>query len=369
MKFKYIIIVLVVLVAFLTYRNIVATNKGPETPNLSLNKDYREEDVATIYLAGGCFWGVEEYMERIDGIVDASSGYANGRTENPSYEDVMYKDTGHAETVEVKYDSEKIDLVDILLYYFKAINPTTLNKQGNDVGSQYRSGIYYKDSSQKEIIDRVVESVQKNYEKEIVVEVLPLENYYIAEDYHQDYIKKNPNAYCHVDLKEAEKGIQRDDSLLDLDLDKDSSNKKLPKEEDLKKRLTKEEYNVTQKGGTERAFSHEYNDLDEKGIYVDVVTGEPLFSSEDKYDSGSGWPSFTKPIDSKRIKEDIDMTLGMTRKEVKSKEGDSHLGHVFEDGPEDKGGLRYCINGSSLRFIAYEDMEEEGYGDLLDIFQ
>lgn len=368
MKSRDIIFVVLALVAFVAFRAFSSSNKAPETPNLSLKKDYNEEDISTIYLAGGCFWGVEEYMERIEGVVDASSGYANGNTENPTYEEVMYNDTGHAETVEVKYDPEKIDLVDILLYYFKVIDPTTLNKQGNDVGSQYRSGIYYGDESQKEIIQKVVEAEQKNYKKDIVVEVLPIQNYYIAEDYHQDYIKKNPNAYCHVDLKEAEKGVERDDSLLDLKLDGETSKENLSKDE-LKEKLSKEQFEVTQNGATERAFSHEYNDLKDKGIYVDIVTGEPLFSSEDKYDSGSGWPSFTKPIESKRVKEDIDMALGMSRTEVKSKDGDSHLGHVFEDGPKDKGGLRYCINGSSLKFIPFEEMEEKGYGDLMDIFE
>ena len=369
MKFKYIIIgvVVIVLVAFLALRNtnFVGIGWQNDTPGggSRLDVDYNEEDVDTIYLAGGCFWGVEAYMEKVDGVVDAVSGYANGNTENPSYEDVIYDDTGHAEAVEVKYDPEKTDLTEVLLYYFKVINPTSLNKQGNDVGSQYRTGIYYTDEGQLEEVEKVMEVESEKYDKDLVVEVEPIDNFYKAEGEHQDYLAKTPGGYCHIDLGEAETGVERDERLGELEFDiKDS-------EEDLKEKLTQEEYNITQEGGTERAFSHEYNDLDEKGIYVDKVTGEPLFSSQDKYDSGSGWPSFTRPIDGKHIKEEKDISLGMSRIEVKSNKGDTHLGHVFEDGPKDKGGLRYCVNGSSLEFIPFEKMEEEGYRDLLEIFE
>lgn len=363
MKSKYIILAIVfVLLAFFILRNINFGNKAPIKENPSLTKDYREEEVETIYLAGGCFWGVEAYMERIDGIVDATSGYANGNTESPSYEDVIYKKTGHAETVEVKYDPKKIDLTEILLYYFKVVDPTSLNKQGNDVGTQYRSGIYYTSQDQIEEIEKVIAVEQKKYKKDIVVEVLPIDNFYVAEDYHQDYLKKNPGGYCHINLKDADTGVERDESLKNIDI------YIKPSDEELKEKLSKEEYNVTQKGATERAFSHEYDKLDEKGIYVDIASGEALFSSEDKYDAGCGWPSFTKPIDEKYVNEYKDKSLGMTRTEVKSKDGDSHLGHVFKDGPRDKGGLRYCINGSALKFIPYEKMEEEGYKDLMSIF-
>ena len=363
MKSKYIIIVVITLVTFLALRTMNFENKSRVNSNSSLTKDYSEQDVNTIYLAGGCFWGVEEYFQRINGVVDVVSGYANGNTENPTYEDVINKDTGFAETVEIKYDSNKIDLTDILLYYFKVVDPTSINKQGNDVGDQYRSGIYYVDQSQVEEIKKVIEVEQRKYEKDIVVEVIPMKNFYKAEDYHQDYLKKNKNGYCHIDLGEAETGIERDQSL------GNTNPYSKPSDEELRQKLSQEEYDVTQNASTERPFSHEYDKLEEKGIYVDIVTGEPLFSSDDKYDAGCGWPSFTKPIEQGNIKELEDNSLGMSRTEVKSNSGESHLGHVFNDGPIEDGGLRYCINGSSLRFVPYENMEKEGYKDLMDIFK
>ncbi|NLI89930.1 MAG: peptide-methionine (R)-S-oxide reductase MsrB [Epulopiscium sp.] len=316
---------------------------------------YTEDNIETIYLAGGCFWGVEAYMKRIRGVVSAISGYANGNTENPTYEEVIHNNTNHAETVEIKYDKNKIDLASLLLYYFKIIDPTSLNKQGNDIGTQYRVGIFYINNNQLEIINQLVKKEQKKYKKEFVLEVLPLENFYKAEDYHQDYLAKNPNGYCHVDL-----------SLADEDIENIYIR---PSDREIKERLTKDQYEITQNAGTEMPFTHEYNDLDEEGIYVDIVTGQPLFSSQDKYDAGCGWPSFTKPIDMEVIKEKPDHSRNMVRTEVLSESGDSHLGHVFEDGPRDQGGLRYCINGAALRFVALEDMEEEGYGYLMKLFK
>ena len=339
-----------------------------QSSNQSLDRNYAGDDFEEIYLAGGCFWGVEGYMERVKGVIDVSSGYANGNTENPSYEDVISKGTGHAETVHVKYDPQLIDLKGILLYYFKVIDPTSVNKQGNDRGSQYRTGIYYVNEDQLSVIEDLIKTEQADYEKEIVVEVKPIENYYLAEEYHQDYLEKNPNGYCHIDLNLADEDIERDDlSIKTSKVDKDLYSKS--SEEEIKEKLEKNQYNITQKNSTERAFTHEYNDLDEKGIYVDIVTGEPLFSSDDKYDSGTGWPSFTKPIDSDVVKGESDKSLGMDRLEIKSRVGDSHLGHVFDDGPAEKGGKRYCINGASLKFIPYEDMEEEGYAYLIEIFK
>lgn len=366
MKYKYIIAFAIFLIALLVYRGWNSAQiKTVPKPNPSLSKDFYEEDVETIYLAGGCFWGVEAYMERIEGVVAASSGYANGNTANPSYEDVIYRNTNHAETVEVKFDPKQTDLVNILLYYFKVIDPTVLNRQGNDVGTQYRTGIYYTKESQLDIIQNVIEVEQKKYKKPIVVEVVPIDNYYIAEDYHQDYLAKNPNGYCHINLDQAYEGIDRDDDLLL----KDNLLYTKPSDEEIRNLLDKDQYDITQNCGTEMAFSHEYNNLTDKGIYVDIVSGEPLFSSEDKYDSGSGWPSFTRPIKKNAVVEIEDLSLGMRRIEVKSKVADSHLGHVFNDGPKDDGGLRYCINGGALKFIPFEDMEKEGYEDLLNIFK
>lgn len=316
------------------------------------------QDLSEIWLAGGCFWGVEEYMSRIDGIVEVTSGYANGETDNPSYEDVCYKNTGHAETVHVQYDNTQISLESLLDYFFRIIDPTILNRQGNDKGNQYRTGIYYKNESDKQVIEQFIESQKKNYDNEIVTEVLPLENYYLAEEYHQDYLKKNPNGYCHVDF-----GVLDAEPEIEVDLD----NYTKPSDEEIRDKLTSQQYNVTQESATDPAFQNEYYDNHEPGIYVDIVTGEPLFTSTDKYDSGCGWPSFVKPIDEEVIVENEDTSFGLSRVEVKSRVGDSHLGHVFEDGPKDRGGLRYCINSSSVEFIPLNDMKDRGYAKFIPL--
>ncbi len=321
--------------------------------NLSIEELIKEKDLSTIYLAGGCFWGVEEYMTRIEGVYDAASGYANGTTENPSYEDVIYKKTGHAETVRVVYDSKEVSLKELLEKFFKVVDPTSVNQQGNDRGSQYRSGIYYENEEDKEIAKDVLDDLQKEYDKEIVVENLPLDNFYLAEEYHQNYLQKNPNGYCHINLDLADEFLVIEEESYDV-----------PKDEEIKENLSSLAYDVTQNGATERAFTSELNDNKAAGVYVDIVTGEPLFLSNDKYDSGSGWPSFTRPISEDVIIEKEDNTLFMQRVEVKSRVGDTHLGHVFEDGPVDDGGLRYCINGAALKFIPYENMAQEGYGHL-----
>ncbi len=312
-----------------------------------------------IYLAGGCFWGIEAYMERIDGVTDAVSGYANGNTENPSYEEVSHKNTGHAETVKVTFDDTVISLDELIGYYLKVVNPVSVNRQGNDVGTQYRSGIYFTDEADFDIIKTVLDLEQDKYSDPIVVELEPLDGFYMAEEYHQDYLKKNPNGYCHIDLNKA------DEEVIFIDPNKYSK----PSDEVLRETLTEEQYQVTQNNATERAFGNEYFDNKKKGIYVDIVTGEPLFTSLDKYDSGCGWPSFTKPIVSEVVNYETDSSFNMKRTEVRSRVGDSHLGHVFEDGPVDKGGLRYCINSASIRFIPLEKMEEEGYKELLTLFE
>lgn len=323
----------------------------------------------SVYLAGGCFWGVEGYFERIDGVVDAVSGYANGRTENPSYEDVIYKNTGHAETVKVTYNPDKLSLDDILLYFFRIIDPTSLNKQGNDRGTQYRSGIYTTDPAEQRLVATALARLEEQYSKPIVVENLPLNNFYLAEEYHQDYLLKNPNGYCHVDLNKAD--IPLPNKVINQSADKNTSHKfdpsnfQKPDAANLKQRLTAEQFYVTQNSGTERAFTHEYDDLFEPGLYVDIVSGEPLFSSKDKYQGGCGWPSFVKPIEENALVEVVDTSYNMRRVEVRSKLADSHLGHVFPDGPKDRGGLRYCINGASLLFIPLAEMEAQGYSSWL----
>lgn len=203
------LIVVVIILGLLYIDNRQEKGVTMESKNYSLDKDYSGDDYQEIYLAGGCFWGVEAYFERINGVIDVTSGYANGTTKNPSYEDVIYKQTGHAETVHVKYDPEVIDLETLLLYYFKVINPTAINKQGNDIGSQYRTGIYYVKQDQVEVINKVIKNQQKNHTDKIVVEVLALDNYYLAEDYHQDYLEKNPSGYCHINLNLADEVIEK----------------------------------------------------------------------------------------------------------------------------------------------------------------
>lgn len=311
------------------------------------------KDVREIYLAGGCFWGVEAYMARIDGVIDAVSGYANGKTENPSYEDLIYRNSGHAETVKVLYDSKRLSLDEVLIYYFRIIDPTSLNRQGNDIGVQYRTGIYYKDAADLPVIKGRIEELQKEYDRPIAVEVDVLKQFFNAEEYHQDYLDKNPAGYCHIDLNKAYEPVIR------------VSDYPRPSDEEIKSKLTAEQYDVTQRNATEPSFMNKYVDLTDPGIYVDVVTGEPLFSSKDKYHSGSGWPSFTRPIASYVVKYVVDKSLFMTRTEVRSRSGDSHLGHMFEDGPKDRGGLRYCINSAALRFVPLAEMEAQGYGDLI----
>lgn len=312
-----------------------------------------------VYFAGGCFWGVEEYFARIPGVYEVTSGYANGHTENPTYREVCSGLTGHAETVHLRYDPTIVSLKTLTAQFFKIINPLSVNRQGNDVGSQYRTGVYYTDEVDKDIIAAVMAGVQKNYDKPLAVELLPLQNYYLAEEEHQDYLRKNPGGYCHINF-DSLKDVELEERSMDID----AKNYPKPAAERLKELLSPMAYKVTQEAATERAFSGEYWDHKEPGIYVDVVTGEPLFSSADKFDSGCGWPSFTQPIAPEVVTEHTDDSHGMLRTEVKSRSGDSHLGHVFDDGPRDRGGLRYCINSAAIRFIPYEKMTEEGYGHL-----
>ena len=339
------------------------TNKGKiiERPlQPSLDKNHRE-----IWLAGGCFWGLEAYLDKLNGVVYTDVGYANGNTENPTYEQVCYNNTGHAETVYVQYDPQRIDLATLLTYFFKVVDPTTLNRQGNDRGVQYRSGIYYKDPADKALIDQVMSNEQRKHSAKLVTEVAPLRNYYVAEEYHQKYLVKNPGGYCHIDLSSLD-----EDPLAKakaVAAPKPERNYVKPRSEEIRQKLTDKQYQVTQKEGTEAPFDNEYWDNHEPGLYVDVVTGEPLFSSRDKYDSGTGWPSFTKPIAPDAVVNKTDNSLFMERVEARSRVGGSHLGHVFEDGPAEQGGLRYCMNSASLRFIPLAQMAEEGYGEFIPL--
>ncbi|HZW48827.1 MAG TPA: peptide-methionine (R)-S-oxide reductase MsrB, partial [Bacillota bacterium] len=266
----------------------------------------------------------------------------------------------HAETVKVTYDPLVIRLEFILQLFYEVIDPVAKNRQGSDVGPQYRSGIYYVDEQDKEIILASLQELQRRYELPLAIEVLPLRNYCPAEAYHQKYLQKNPSGYCHIGrdkFNQAKKTI-------------DPESRFQPKsKEQLKSLLTEMQYQVTQNQATEPAFQNEYFNHFQEGIYVDITTGEPLFSSDDKFASDCGWPSFSKPISKERLQELTDTAYGMKRVEVRSKSGNAHLGHLFEDGPSLTGGMRYCINSASLRFIPKEKMIEEGYGQLLTLFQ
>ncbi|HPF16683.1 MAG TPA: peptide-methionine (R)-S-oxide reductase MsrB [Thermotogota bacterium] len=342
-------------------------NDNAKALSMIIDEGYR--NVNTIYLAGGCFWGVEAYFERVLGVVDAQSGYANGDTENPSYEDVVYgiwetnslgilekiQDTGHAETVKVDFNENVISLEEVILHFLRIINPYSVNKQGNDVGVQYRSGIYYTNEQQLKRVQKVIDEFEEREGQRTAIEIEPLQAFYTAEAYHQDYLEKNPFGYCHISLSLAEK------PLFDFEVERDMS------EEALKERLSYTSYNITQNAGTEYPFTSELLEVHEKGIYVDIASGEPLFSSEDKFTSGTGWPSFTKPITADAIRYVSDIYYYVV--EVRSEISGSHLGHVFTDGPKDRGGLRYCINGAALEFIPYEEMEEKGYGSYSILFE
>lgn len=311
-----------------------------------------------IYLAGGCFWGTEKYLENIPGVLFTEVGYANGNTEAPIYEEVCSNNTGYAETVKVEYEDNKIGLPFILKLYYDVIDPVSVNRQGGDTGTQYRTGIYFTDAEDETVILASIDELQKNYQEKIAIEVKPLSSYYKAEEYHQKYLDKNPGGYCHIGkgkFEEAKKAV-------------DPSRKYVKKSiNELKENLNEMQFNVTQNSQTEPPYQNEYFNTFEQGIYVDITTGEPLFLSGDKFESGCGWPSFSRPIDSGLIKKITDRSHGMLRTEVRSSKGDAHLGHVFEDGPIEQGGLRYCINSAALKFIPKERMQEEGYGEYLSL--
>lgn len=314
--------------------------------------------MAEIYLAGGCFWGTEKYLSGIRGVTLTEVGYANGTTENPSYEQVCRSNTGHAETVRVEYDPKELSLPFLLSLYYRAIDPTSVNRQGGDSGSQYRTGIYYVEEADLPAIRESLRTLQKQYEKPVAVEVRPLENFYRAEEYHQKYLEKNPNGYCHIG---TEKFRQAERALVD------PSQYRAAPAQKLRESLTPEQFAVTQESATEPPFQNSYWNRFEKGVYVDVTTGEPLFLSSDQFDSGCGWPSFSEPVDPNVLREKQDGSHGMHRVEVRSRVGDAHLGHVFPDGPKERGGLRYCINSAALRFVPLADMEREGYGKLIPL--
>lgn len=348
--------VIVVLLLLLSSGCMGNAQKNVDT-NLNKQENMEKKNQADIYLAGGCFWGTEHFLKQVRGVKSTEVGYANGHTKNPTYKEVCTGDTGYAETVKVSYDPQEVDLQLLLDLYFKTIDPTSLNRQGGDRGTQYRTGIYYTDKEDLPVIESAIQVLAKNYQKPLVVEVEPLTAFYKAEDYHQDYLDKNTGGYCHISPELFE-------------LAREANARKVyikPDDATLRKTLTDQQYAVTQKDATEPAFQNAYWNEFREGIYVDITTGEPLFVSTDKFESDCGWPSFSKPIDKKLVNELSDASHGMKRVEVRSQTGNAHLGHVFTDGPKAKGGLRYCINSASLRFVPKDKMEAEGYGAYLHL--
>ncbi len=313
----------------------------------------KKEGVDVIYLAGGCFWGTEKLMQSIDGVIEATSGYANGQDGiDPDYGNVS--NTGFKETVRVEYMPDTVSLDAILFVYFRSIDPTLTNRQGNDQGTQYQAGIYWTDDMAKDTVLRIADVEKGRYEN-FAVEIEPLKSFTDAEDYHQDYLEKNPGGYCHVPIEEIE---------LAGNMIVDPAAYKRPADDEIKSALTDEQYAVTQEAATETPFQNEYWDNHDKGIYMDVVTGEPLFSSGDKFDSGTGWPSFTKGIDENALVLLRDDSMGTVRTEVRSRAGNSHLGHVFYGNNESPSGVRFCINSAALKFVPYDEMDAQGYGYL-----
>ena len=304
------------------------------------------------YMAGGCFWGLERAMQNVDGVTDTTVGYAQSNTPSPTYRQVCSGATGAVETVRVAYDPERVSLRTLTLLFLDIIDPFSVDRQGNDVGAQYRSGLYpagERAAEQCVVYEGALAQLAQRAGHEPAVEVEQLRNFTPAEPEHQDYLLINPGGYCHIPvdvinhMRERQHYIERIWSL------------------------TPEQYEVTQHAATEAPFRNEYDRVFEPGIYVDRVSGEPLFFSTDKFDSGCGWPAFSAPIDRASVREVEDYSLPMhPRLEVRATGSNSHLGHVFSDGPRERGGLRYCMNSASLRFVPRDRMASEGYGDLVE---
>ena len=322
--------------------------------------------------AGGCFWCMEHPFEKLEGVSEVVSGYTGGRKKNPTYREVSAGATFHFESIQITYDPSKISYSKLLDLFWRQIDPTDPDGQFVDRGLQYRTAIFYHNEEQKRLAEKSKEQLDKSgrYDEQIVTEITEATSFYQAEEYHQDYYKKNPLQYkMYRRVSGRDKFLERIWGK-EMKAEHSSNNKKFdkPTEEQLMKELNPLQYKVTQESGTERPFENEYWDNKKEGIYVDIVSGEPLFSSIDKFASGTGWPSFTKPLEPENIVDVEDRKFFMKRIEVRSKYADSHLGHLFDDGPEPTG-LRYCINSTSLRFIAKKDLKKEGYGEYRELFE